>query len=99
MPICRYFLVSGRQDLNLRPPGPQPEGWGSARLRRPGFIGFSASGCCPVLLSLFPVLFPGHMFVWVCEPTSDRVLTATRAHDTTATGSQPAALCDPILSC
>ena len=26
--ISRLFLRSGRQDLNLRPPGPQPEGWG-----------------------------------------------------------------------
>ena len=24
MPICSLFLESGRQDLNLRPPGPQP---------------------------------------------------------------------------
>ena len=27
------FLQSGRQDLNLRPPGPQPDSTGAARLR------------------------------------------------------------------
>jgi hypothetical protein len=27
--ICRLF-ASGRQDLNLRPPGPQPEGSGAS---------------------------------------------------------------------
>jgi hypothetical protein len=48
--------------LNLRPPGPQPEGWGAAQLPRPGFIGISASECVPVALKLFPKLFPKHLF-------------------------------------
>jgi hypothetical protein len=26
--LCRTFVTSGRQNLNLRPPGPQPEGSG-----------------------------------------------------------------------
>jgi len=57
-PICRYFLESGRQDLNLRPPGPQPEGSGVAQLMGPVFTGFLASECVPVALSSFPVSFP-----------------------------------------
>jgi hypothetical protein len=55
-------LLSGRQDLNLRPPGPQPEGWGRGGCRRPGFIGFLTSGVGSVLLSLIPVLIPEHVF-------------------------------------
>jgi len=31
MLIWSYFLRSGRQDLNLRPPGPQSEGWGGGQ--------------------------------------------------------------------
>src|ERR1700761_5817261 len=54
--------VSGRQDLNLRPPGPQREERGADEAREPVFIGLSAPVCLPVLLILFPVLFPGHTF-------------------------------------
>jgi hypothetical protein len=61
--LMRTAFLSGRQDLNLRPPGPQPEGRGVGQLMRAGFIGFSASVCCAVLLSLFPNLFPKHSFV------------------------------------
>jgi len=52
--FSRAFLRSGRQDLNLRPPGPQPE-----RSRRTGCDsalsgGLSCSDLCSVALSLDP---------------------------------------------
>jgi len=58
MGIYRAFLRSGRQDLNLRPPGPQPEGWGIAQSMGPVFTGFRGSECGSVALNLFPNLFP-----------------------------------------
>jgi len=61
--LAALLLQSGRQDLNLRPPGPQPEGWGVAQLMRPVFVGFSAPQRVPVALNLFPRLFPEHVFV------------------------------------
>ena len=56
------ITLSGRQDSNLRPPGPQPERWGVAQAMRPEFIGFSASECLPDPLSLIPVLIREHVF-------------------------------------
>ncbi len=53
---------SGRQDLNLRPPGPQPERLGGGGASRPGFIGFLARELRLVSLSLIPVLIPEHTF-------------------------------------
>jgi hypothetical protein len=64
-PICSHFVRGERWGSNPRPPGPQPEGWGTAQVMRPEFIGFLACGCCSVLLSLFPVLFPEHLFAAV----------------------------------
>jgi hypothetical protein len=37
--ISQHFLVSGRQDLNLRPPGPQPERCSNGRCSGPVFTG------------------------------------------------------------
>jgi hypothetical protein len=54
-----------RWGSNPRPPGPQTPYPGIAQLKRPGFIGFLACWCCSVLLSLFPVLFPEHLFAAV----------------------------------
>jgi len=56
--IAGPFLESGRQDLNLRPPGPQPEGWGTAQGMEPVFTGFRGAECGSVALNLFPNLFP-----------------------------------------
>jgi len=64
----RRLSVSGRQDLNLRPPGPQPEGWSIAQAMEPVFTGFCASEFAWVSLNLFPKLFPKRMFAWV-SPT------------------------------
>jgi hypothetical protein len=63
--VSRNMNLSGRQDLNLRPPGPQPEGWGVAQVIEPVFAGFFASEFSSVSLNLFPKLFPKHMFVSV----------------------------------
>ena len=52
------FQQSGRQDLNLRPPGPQPGGSGAPQSDAPMSAGISVSGLLSVSLSLFPVLFP-----------------------------------------
>ena len=71
---------SGRQDLNLRPPGPQPEGWGAVLLMRPGFIGFSVSVCCAVLLSLFPNLFPKHLFGCAQDQPVGVLIECQRGH-------------------
>jgi hypothetical protein len=49
---------SGRQDLNLRPPGPQPVGRSLDQLMRPVSLGVPAPECIPGVLSLFPKLFP-----------------------------------------
>jgi hypothetical protein len=46
---------SGRQDLNLRPPGPQPGNGGWCQLPTHGFAGFSCSELFAVLLSLSSV--------------------------------------------
>jgi len=48
--------------LNLRPPGPQPEGWGAAQLLGPVFVGLVALEPLSVALNLFPKLFPEHVF-------------------------------------
>jgi hypothetical protein len=56
--------------LNLRPPGPQPEGWGIAESMGPVLIGFLASECASVALNLFPNLFPNTLAVappWTLE--------------------------------
>ena len=55
--------LSGRQDLNLRPPGPQPEGSGVAQLIRPVFIGSRATEFLWVALKLDPKLDPKRVFV------------------------------------
>jgi hypothetical protein len=55
--ICRHF-VSGRQDLNLRPPGPQPERAGAGQYPQCVSAGLLVSECCSVSLSLIPVLIP-----------------------------------------
>ena len=57
-PLSGAFLQSGRQDLNLRPPGPQPEGSGAAQSDAPISAGISVSGLLSVSLNLFPALFP-----------------------------------------
>ena len=44
--------------MNLRPPGPQPEGWGIAQSTEPVFTGFRRAECGSVALNLFPNLFP-----------------------------------------
>ena len=44
--------------MNLRPPGPQPEGWGIAQIMGPVFTGFRGPECVSVALNLFPNLFP-----------------------------------------
>jgi hypothetical protein len=48
--------------LNLRPPGPQPEGWGVGEVTEPMFAGFLAYRCCWVALNLIPKLIPKHVF-------------------------------------
>ncbi len=53
------LLRSGRQDLNLRPPGPQPERSGGAQPMKPVPLDSSAYELCAVALNLFPKLFPG----------------------------------------
>src|ERR1019366_6355703 len=74
--ISRHFIVcctsvhlaahqgfqSGRQDLNLRPPGPQSEGWGCARWITPVFVGCMASELLWGALKLDPKLDPKHSF-------------------------------------
>ena len=55
--LCRHFR-SGRQDLNLRPPGPQPER--SRRIRWDSAL-YSGMSCCElgsVALNLHPRLHP-----------------------------------------
>jgi hypothetical protein len=49
---------SGRQDLNLRPPGPQPERLGAAQIDATRVRRVLAPECVPVALNLFPKLFP-----------------------------------------
>jgi hypothetical protein len=48
-PHWRWYVPtayqSGRQDLNLRPPGPQPEGYGIAQAIEPMFAGVYVSKC------------------------------------------------------
>jgi hypothetical protein len=60
--FCRDFLRSGRQDLNLRPPGPQSEGCGGAQLLTPVSVGSTASELLCVALKLDPKLDPKHLF-------------------------------------
>jgi hypothetical protein len=57
--ICRPFAQSGRQDLNLRPPGPQPEGPHSAQFWTVRLAGLSCSQFFSVSLNLFHELFHG----------------------------------------
>ena len=44
--------------MNLRPPGPQPEGRGVGQLMEAVFAGVLVSECSWVFLNLFPELFP-----------------------------------------
>jgi hypothetical protein len=56
--LSQTALLSGRQDLNLRPPGPQPEGPRSAQFWTLRLAGLSSSRFFSVSLNLFPELFP-----------------------------------------
>ena len=56
--FSRAFLRSGRQDLNLRPPGPQPERSRRTRCDSPLYGGLSCCELCSVALNLHPRLHP-----------------------------------------
>ena len=75
-------LLSGRQDLNLRPPGPQPERWGIAGLMGPMLTGSSAAECLSVALNLFPRLFPKRMFALPLGRDASPISPARAASDT-----------------
>jgi hypothetical protein len=70
--ICRDFLRSGRQDLNLRPPGPQSEGWGCARWITPVFVGCMAAELLWGALKLDPTLDPKHPFARAARQRRER---------------------------
>jgi hypothetical protein len=53
---------SGRQDLNLRPPGPQPSRCSISQWQRPVFTGFSPAESPSISLKLDPKLEREHMF-------------------------------------
>ena len=57
-PLYRACLSSGRQDLNLRPPGPQPDQSGSVRLDSALYVSMRCAALSPVALSLDPELDP-----------------------------------------
>ncbi len=48
--------------MNLRPPGPQPAGWGADQAKEPMFTGFAAAGCAGVFLNLITKLIPKRVF-------------------------------------
>jgi hypothetical protein len=56
--ITRAFVTSGRQDLNLRPPGPQPEQSRLIRCVSASFRAIQAPECPSVALNLHPGLHP-----------------------------------------
>ena len=53
-----YFVRSGRQDLNLRPPGPQPEGSGRTRSASALWTGFTWAELGSVALKFHPGMHP-----------------------------------------
>src|ERR1039458_7565565 len=56
--LCSYFVVSGRQDLNLRPPAPQPESGGSRGCSAPVFTGVWCLGVLASCLHIGPQIGP-----------------------------------------
>jgi hypothetical protein len=62
MRYLQAVLVIGETGFELRPPGPQPEGWGVGQVPGPMFAGFSACRCRWVALNLIPKLIPKRLF-------------------------------------
>ena len=56
--FCRAFVGSGRQDLNLRPPGPQPDRTGSEDFSSALQSEIGVAELLTVALSLIPGLIP-----------------------------------------